>query len=338
VSAYYNENDPKIVAWLKELISQCIIAPGIVDERSITDVRQEDLSGFVQCHFFAGIGGWSYALRLAGWPDDQPVWTGSCPCQPFSGAGKKLGEKDPRHLWPEFKRCISHCSPSVVFGEQVASKDGRHWLARIRTDLEEMDYAVGAADLCAAGVGAPHIRQRLYWVADAGHQQTWRSSGSSEAEGWRAFGDVAGCGSTGGMAHAMPTGRTEGRAESRNGSPSGGGSIGGMEFTESEQVGLPRQPWEQRNTTFGLGNTNNEGSQGRIQCLGREGELSSWSSSPWSNFDIIHCLDGKARRIEPGSSPLAHGVPARVGRLRGYGNAIVPQVASEFIKSYLEVI
>ena len=74
---YYNENDPKAAAWLRELISRGLIAPGIVDERSILDVRSTDLSGYAQCHFFAGIGGWSYALRLAGWPDDRPVWTGT---------------------------------------------------------------------------------------------------------------------------------------------------------------------------------------------------------------------------------------------------------------------
>ena len=81
---YYNENDPELVAWLRELIREGAIAPGIVDDRSILDVQPADLQGFRQAHFFAGIGGWSLALRLAGWPDDRLVFTGSCPCQPFS--------------------------------------------------------------------------------------------------------------------------------------------------------------------------------------------------------------------------------------------------------------
>ena len=126
-------------------------------------MRPDDLAGYRQCHFFAGIGVWSHALRLADWPDDRPVWTGSCPCQPFSAAGARKGSDDHRHLWPEFARLIGERRPSVVFGEQVASKDGRAWLHAVRSDLEGMGYAVGAADLCAAGVGAPHIRQRLHW-------------------------------------------------------------------------------------------------------------------------------------------------------------------------------
>ena len=158
---YYNEINPRAAAWLRELIKQKLIPDGYVDTRSITDVQPSDLDGYTQCHFFAGIGGWSYALQLAKWTEEQPVWTGSCPCQPFSVAGKNKGVKDPRHLWPEFQRLIAQCRPSVVFGEQVASAAGRNWLAGIRLDLEALEYAVGAADLCAACVNAPHIRQRL---------------------------------------------------------------------------------------------------------------------------------------------------------------------------------
>lgn len=84
--AYYSDNDPKVCAWLRELIKRGLIADGDVDERSICDVKADDVRGYSQCHFFAGGGGWSLALRLAGWPDDRPVWTGSCPCQPWSNA------------------------------------------------------------------------------------------------------------------------------------------------------------------------------------------------------------------------------------------------------------
>ena len=170
MAAYYNEFDPKAAAWLRELIKQGHIAPGDVDERSISDVTPDDLRGYTQCHFFAGIGVWSYALRQAGWPDDRPVWTGSCPCQPFSSAGKRKGTSDERHLWPHWFHLISQCRPSDVFGEQVASKDGRAWFDTVQADMEALGFAVGAADLCAAGVGAPHIRQRLWFygtVADA---------------------------------------------------------------------------------------------------------------------------------------------------------------------------
>jgi DNA (cytosine-5)-methyltransferase 1 len=166
MSAYYNEHDPFAAAWLRELIKEGLIADGTVDERSITDVQADDLRGFIQCHFFAGIGGWSYALRLAGWPDDRSVWTGSCPCQPASNAGHLLGEKDERDLWPVWFPLIEECDPATIFGEQVASAAGLQWLDRLHDDLEGADYAVASADLCAPCVGAPDIRQRLWFVAD----------------------------------------------------------------------------------------------------------------------------------------------------------------------------
>jgi DNA (cytosine-5)-methyltransferase 1 len=279
--AYYNEDDPKVAAWLRELIKGGHIADGDVDERSIVDVRPDELAGFTQCHFFAGIGGWSYALRLAGWPDDRPVWTGSCPCQPFSAAGKRAGTADARHLWPEFYRLISKCRPSTVFGEQVASRAGRDWLATVRADLEALGYAVGAADLCAASVGAPHIRQRLYFVAD------------SLLAGW-----------------------PEGRAEPRSRQVTG------------------------RSESGGAGNPDHEGPQrhGRLvtehdQTRRESKERYERKAGFWSDADWLPCRDGKARCVEPGAFPLAHGIPARVGRLRGYGNAIVAPLAEAFIRA-----
>jgi DNA (cytosine-5)-methyltransferase 1 len=176
MTAYYNEHDAYAAQWLRNLIQAGHIAPGIVDERSIEDVYPSDLRGFTQCHFFAGIGVWSHALRLAGWGDDRPVWTGSCPCQPFSAAGDGVGFDDERHLWPAWHHLIKECAPVVVFGEQVASPDGLGWLDLVQADLEAANYACGAVDLCAAGVGAPHIRQRLWFVANAnGRKPGYRS-------------------------------------------------------------------------------------------------------------------------------------------------------------------
>lgn len=167
MTAYYNEIDPYAAQWLRNLIDAGHIAPGVVDERSIEDVRPADLAGFTQCHFFAGIGIWSLALRRAGWPDDRHVWTGSCPCQPFSAAGEGAGFADERHLWPHFHWLIEQQRPAIVFGEQVASKDADPWLDLVRDDLEGMAYAFGAVAFPSAGIGSPHIRDRAYWVADA---------------------------------------------------------------------------------------------------------------------------------------------------------------------------
>jgi hypothetical protein len=170
VSAFYNEIDPHAAAWLRELIARDLIAPGVVDERSIEDICPNELSGYTQCHFFAGIGGWSYALRLAGWPDDRPVWTGSCPCQPFSAAGKGAGFADERHLWPAFQHLIAQCLPPEVFGEQVASSSTGAWIDLVHADLENLGYAFGCVPAPAAGFGSPHIRDRNFWLADSSRQ------------------------------------------------------------------------------------------------------------------------------------------------------------------------
>ena len=169
---FYNEIDPKAAAWLRALIADGHIADGIVDERSIADINPHELHDFKQCHWFAGIAGWSLALRLAGVPDDFPVWTGSCPCQPFSvgnvAHGGAKGTKDVRHLWPEFYRLIRKCQPPIVIGEQVANAIGKGWLDEVFGDLEGSNYACGAAVLPACAFNADHERKRLYWIANAG--------------------------------------------------------------------------------------------------------------------------------------------------------------------------
>lgn len=175
--AYYNEIDPNAAQWLRNLIAAGHIAPGEVDERSIEDVAPDDLRGFTQCHFFAGIGVWSYALRLAGRPDNKPVWTGSCPCQPFSSAGKSAGFDDERHLWPALFHLISERRPKLVFGEQVAGVNA--WFDLVQTDVEAVDYAFGLVPFPAAGVGAPHIRdRRIGWPTPAASDHSGGESAS----------------------------------------------------------------------------------------------------------------------------------------------------------------
>lgn len=161
---YYNENNPKAAKWLDKLMQQNLISHGSIDTRSIEQINPEELTNYDQHHFFAGIGGWDYALQLAGCPK-LPAWTGSCPCQPFSCAGKGRGVSDSRHLWPVWFKLINQCKPSVIFGEQVASKLGITWFANVRHDLETIGYAVAATHLCAYAVGAPHKRLRTFWVA-----------------------------------------------------------------------------------------------------------------------------------------------------------------------------
>jgi DNA (cytosine-5)-methyltransferase 1 len=338
-SAYYNEIDPYAAQWLRNLIAAGHIAPGDVDERSIEDVHPADLRGYTQCHFFAGIGVWSLALRQAGWADDRPVWTGSCPCQPFSAAGKGAGFADERHLWPAFHHLISECRPECVLGEQVASGDAAAWIDLVHTDLEALGYAFGCAAFPSAGIGAPHIRDRAYWVADT------RRTRLAQRE------CVAGV-------SGSPVAHHQGQATERRGVC----AIDGLDDTRQDhdpsqdQAADHRQPQADRpanqpcrpgSALGGVGITNGHGCKsGRAaaKAMGHGGAANSAGSTCrpgpsnglWRAADWLLCRDGKWRPVEPGTFPLAYGAPARVGRLRAYGNAINAQAAQAFIECVME--
>jgi DNA (cytosine-5)-methyltransferase 1 len=241
---YYNEFDHKTACWLRELIKAGEIPPGEVDERSIVDVQPGDLRGFTQFHFFAGIGGWSYALKLAGWPESEPVWTGSCPCQPFSSAGEQVGTDDPRHLWSHFLRLIKEYKPGILFGEQVKAAIGFGWLDAVLSNLEAEGYSCGASVLGAHSAGFDQIRQRIYF---AGHSDPNKV-------------------------------RLQRKRASK------------------------KEPWSRKQF------------EGLVQA------------------DLRLCVSTTK------SGGLSYGLPSRMVQLSGFGNAIVPQVAAEFIQAYLECL
>jgi DNA (cytosine-5)-methyltransferase 1 len=323
---YYNENDGQTASWLRELIKANLIPYGEVDERSILEVRSNDIRGFTQCHFFAGIGGWSYALQLAGWPADKPVWTGSCPCQPFSAAGKGLAQEDERHLWPAFFNLIRECRPECVFGEQVEAAIRRGWLDGISADLETEGYAVGAAVLGAHSVQSPHIRQRLYWVGNLhnagpqGHRGFSGQYGEGERQGEERYAAPS-IVRTSGVDHGLSERRDAGRDDD--------GEHDGIVSDSDGDVG-------------GLGNTERNGLRERGRSAADEsnqsGDRALCRPHAWHDSTVIECRDGKRRRVpaEPAFFPLAHGIPARVVRLRGYGNAIVPEGAAAFIEAFTQ--
>lgn len=439
MAAYYNEFDPFAAEWLRELIKDGLIAPGDVDERSIEDVVPTDLKPYTQCHFFAGIGGWSLALRMAGWPDDRPVWSGSCPCQPFSVAGKKRGINDERHLWPTWFELIRECRPSTVFGEQVSSSGGSGWLSGESFTLQAMQdrkivlrilrqlQGAQAEDLhrllhqARKGEEAEEkasIQSRLLPVATG--EQSKSFSQSSEIQGqdkelgiqfgprshprdhrFRGLrddrdsvclgrakvlersitassgqrqgihnGEHQGClvlterdgkhlggehyldscighyrDAAGGKREIARLLSQESKRKAKYPGPRSvfsdleqcGYSVGAID-TPAASIGAPHI----RQRFFWVGRVVNPSSPQRkkqpvsVAAIQRYTGLSCGSF--WGDAIHVPCADGKRRPVKPSIFPLAHGVPNRVGTLRGAGNAIVPQVAKEFIEAAWSVI
>ena len=326
---YYNDSDPAAAEWLRELVAERLIPDGDVDTRDIISVAASDLKGYTQCHFFAGIGGWSLALQLAGWPEDKPVWTGSCPCQPFSVAGKQLGTSDDRDLWPTFFRLIDERKPEFVFGEQVENAIRHGWLDRIFADLEGENYAVGSVVLGAHSVGSPHKRQRLYWGAVRMAEKSDGRRFGRRADGNKTWDNR--------KVQTQRLGNGIGMAD---------GCGAGLEGFHGHERG---QWVSERNGS---------------QAYGSDSTSGLPSFSPWRRSDFILCRDRKARRVptesllfgmadglsesmggrwvtgisETGGFPLTTQKEGRAMLLKGYGNSIVPQVAAEFIRAFIAQI
>ena len=236
-------------------------------------------------------------------------------------AGKGAGFDDERHLWPAFHWLIEQCRPAVILGEQVASKDADPWIDLVQADMEGMAYAFGAVPFPSAGVGAPHIRDRLYWMAHA----SLSGRGEERADAGRFdAGD-----------------RTQGLAA---GSVHGGGVSGMADADMSSEHTLLWRPTEHPTEDVrrgALGGPFRHVAGGASQH-GRLRESEHDGAGPtngfWGTADWLLCRDKKWRPVEPFTFPLADGAPARVGRLRAYGNAINAIQAQVFIEEVMECL
>ena len=365
MTAWYNDNDAYCAQWLRNLIAAGLLPAGEVDDRDMRDIEPDELRGYPVQHWFSGVGGWPLALRLASWPDDRPVWTASLPCQPFSAAGRAQGVGDKRHLWPAFLRHVRELRPVCVFGEQVGGKAGYQWLSGVQLDLAAEGYRLGAVDLPAAGIGAPHIRQRLFWVADAqggqrGQPQAWNGRQMSTGRGAEGDGGLADAGrecgtgrrglrdvggaQTGNEGAGQERQRVRDAADDSSTVGGLGDALGPRPQGQRPSVrGHPNNGAGSQQTTQagtadgGLGDTHAAGLEGLgRQTEGADQRISSQAGS-WDDARWIECADGKARRVPQSSIfPLASGVSRRVAKLRAIGNSIVPPLAAEFVRAYME--
>jgi DNA (cytosine-5)-methyltransferase 1 len=352
MTAYYNEFDKSAAQWLRELIKDGQIAPGDVDERSVCDVRPDELVGYEQIHLFAGIGVWSYALRQAGWPDDRPIFTCSLPCQPFSCAGSQQGFDDDRHLWPVVYDLIKECRPSCIIGEQSASKSALEWWDAVSSDLEAADYATAAVDMAAGSVGAFHQRHRLWWVATssvADSISSEPSSGRSKSQqlGERSSDNSSGCPLANPTSDRLIGSGSVGAIKERwqpepqftrqlQDGFEGSSAVCAMDNTNGERLEKSSQSIPDKSEQFtadlrgnfsAMGDTDGQLPTSNITGSGNDrdgstGQISTTedrSSCPpvWANTHWLQCSDGKYRASDQDIYPLSGLVGMARGSIRG---------------------
>ena len=228
--------------------------------------------------------------------DQIDIITGGYPCQPFSVAGNKKGEQDPRHLWPEYFRLVKECRPTWVIGENV----GGHiklGLDTVLKDLESEGYSTRTFSISAASIGANHKRERVWIVANSnkGRCSSFLDKGSSNQKNKRG----------------------ENNSEQSSSIKDVANSNDRLSNGKNEEVRTGRNTFN--NGSSDLGNSDNKRQQEQWnpesipKTIKRETERPSTERSSWWE-------------VEPNVGRVVNGIPKRVDRLKSLGNSLIPQI------------
>ena len=284
---------------------------------------------------------------------DCDILTAGYPCQPFSVAGKQKGTKDDRHIWPYLRQIIAQKRPTWCVFENVYGHIALG-LDQVLLDLESEGYSTRTFIVPACGVDAPHRRDRLWIVA-----HTTRSG--SQARGGDGMGDEHGSsrnqGQLEGGSSEEPRADVVGNSE--NHGCEGGSEANGREGAayqqdeprseiRSELIGSSAtmahtqgEFWDERQHGFNSQEIGQEGLRGEVGTSGStmahtDSKRGRGGNTEWENATSTRQSPCNQRdnargmgtwHSEPSVGRVANGVSGRVDRLKGLGNAIVPQIA-----------
>ena len=266
-----------------------------------------------------------------GWRDDDIILTGGFPCQPYSAAGKRLGKDDERHLWPEMLRVIQEVKPTYIVGENVrglTNWNGGVVFEEVCADLEVCGYEIQPLLLPACAVGAPHRRDRVWFVAycnDRSRQKHELCSGRDVFKGWNGSNGYATNSDGDGLdqcdcQHEIDP--SQGGQHALGDTKQGNGDGTAADTDNSRQQAL-------NNKKYILGQKD------RTETLSGNSIKSIHSGTRWQNFPTQSPICGG----DDGLPTELDGITFSKWRnesIKAYGNAIVPQVAFKIFKALVQ--
>ena len=273
--------------------------------------------------------------ELANDPDnlvpDCDILTAGYPCQPFSQAGNRKGKEDPRHIWPHIRKIVASKRPSWVVFENVYGHISLG-LDAVLLDLETEGYSTRTFIVPASGIGAPHKRDRVWIVGYTEHNGPSTSTLQGE------HGENERGSQEGQEASQQSAGTGESRIREDVGNSKDHGWDGrptptGREGSQDKQDESRPEVWsESSGPSTDVADSDNQRPQGR---------LSGWQDterqSVVGHTGCSSATHGQSKQnwwtTEPNVGRVANGIPKRVDRLKGLGNAIVPQIAQQIAES-----